>query len=491
MSDILSTIVEKRKADIQRLGFTFGYDIPEERQRPVHKLLTQKGVILEIKRASPSKGDISPDLDAAQTARSYAQAGAAAISCLTETNYFKGNLGDLMDVCNSIDHLEAEFGKTLPAILRKDFLLSPEEIEVSYRAGADAVLLIARILDTTTIVKMAQAAAIRGMTCLVEVRTDQDLNKLKAITQVVECNYIVCGVNSRDLATFKIDLLRPLLMFNKIQEIINGDTRIVFESGVTNCECAKAVGALGFTGLLLGEAAAKNPDIRQGLVEAFTNSNASMNSEFWKKYASEITQSKKSLAKICGLTNMEDALLAQELGATFLGFIFADAFPRSVTHEGILEKLHPELDKLCAKKIAVIVDLDSEEAKTAIKYVSLGILDAIQFHKIPYESVSDELLALPHFFATDSLEEYEKLVSKGEFRVLFDSKGITQGKGMAQLNSLTYELKWLAGGITPENAPTLIEQYHPELIDISGGIEDHGAPGIKNHTKLQKLMEEL
>ena len=143
------------------------------------------------------------------------------------------------------------------------------------------------------------------------------------------------------------------------------------------------------------------------------------------------------------------------------------------------------------KKIAVIVDLDSEEAKTAIKYVSLGILDAIQFHKIPYESVSNELLSLPHIFATDSLEEYEKLVSKGEFRVLFDSESITQGKDLAQLTSLTYELKWLAGGITPENAPSLIEQYHPELIDVSGGIEDTGAPGIKNHNKLQKLMEEL
>ena len=491
MSDILSTIVEKRKADIERLGFTFGYDIPEERQRPVHKLLTQKGVILEVKRASPSKGGISPDLDAVQTARSYAQAGAAAISCLTESNYFKGNLGDLMSVCTAIDNLQNEFGRPLPAVLRKDFLLSPEEIEVSYRAGADAVLLIARILDTQTIVKMAQAAAIRGMSCLVEVRTDQDLNKLKAITQVVECNYIVCGVNSRDLATFKIDLLRPLLMFNKIQEIMNEDTRIVFESGVTNCECAKAVGALGFTGLLLGEAAAKNPDIRKGLVEAFTNSKATENSEFWKNYASEITHSKKFLAKICGLTRAEDIFLAQKLGAKFLGFIFANAFPRSITHEGRIEKLLLEFDKIKTKKIAVIVDLDSEEAKTAIKYVSLGILDAIQFHKIPYESVSNELLSLPHIFATDSLEEYEKLVSKGEFRVLFDSESITQGKDLAKLTSLTYELKWLAGGITPENAPSLIEQYHPELIDVSGGIEDTGAPGIKNHNKLQKLMEEL
>ena len=156
-----------------------------------------------------------------------------------------------------------------------------------------------------------------------------------------------------------------------------------------------------------------------------------------------------------------------------------------------MEKLLPEFDKLNAYKVVVIVDPESEEAKTAIKYVSHGIFDAIQFHKIPYESVSKELLELPHFFATDSLEEYEKLVSKGELRVLFDSKNITQKKGQSALSGTTYEVKCLAGGITPENAPALIEQYHPELIDISGGIEDPQTPGIKNHDKLRKLMEEL
>ncbi|MCR4901033.1 MAG: bifunctional indole-3-glycerol phosphate synthase/phosphoribosylanthranilate isomerase, partial [Treponema sp.] len=108
MSDILTRIVEKRKQDIEQLDINFGFDIPKERQRPVHKFLTQKGVILEVKRASPSKGDISPDLDAGQTACSYAKVGAAAISCLTETNYFKGTLGDLMNVCSSIDKLECQ-----------------------------------------------------------------------------------------------------------------------------------------------------------------------------------------------------------------------------------------------------------------------------------------------------------------------------------------------------------------------------------------------
>ena len=491
MSDILTRIVEKRKQDIEELGINFGFDIPKERQRPVHKFLTQKGVILEVKRASPSKGDISPKLDAGQTACSYTKAGAAAISCLTETNYFKGTLDDLINVCSSIDKLESQKGTLLPAVLRKDFLLTAEEIEISYRAGADAVLLIARILDTNTIVQMAKDAAEHGMTSLVEVRTEQDLEKLRAVSLAVDNNYIVCGVNSRDLATFKIDLLRPVLMLQKIKNIMGDNARVVFESGVTNYECAASVGALGFTGLLLGEAAAKNPELREGLVKAFTTSTPTANCEFWKDFAIGLSQKKKTSAKICGLTRIEDALFAEKMGATFLGFIFADAFPRSLTREDRLEKLLPQLDRLNTKKITVIVDLESEEAKAAIKYVKHGIFDVVQFHKIPYEQVPQELLELPHFFATDSLEEYEKLVSKGEFRVLLDSKILTKTAGQPQSFKTIFEVKWLAGGITPENVQALIEQNHPELIDVSGGIENSETPGIKNHNKLQKLMEEL
>ena len=156
-----------------------------------------------------------------------------------------------------------------------------------------------------------------------------------------------------------------------------------------------------------------------------------------------------------------------------------------------MEKLLPQLDKLNTKKIAVIVDLQSEEAKIAINYVKHRIFDAVQFHKIPYEQVPQELLKLPHFFATDSLEEYEKLVSKGELRVLLDSKNITKDANHPQAFNTTYEVKWFAGGITPENTQALIEQNHPELIDVSGGIEDPEIIGIKNLNKLQKLMEEL
>ena len=502
--NILDTIIEKRRADISRLGFDFGISLPSRRERAMHPFLAQKGVILEVKRASPSKGDISPDLDSYETAFSYAESGARAISCLTETNYFKGTLADLMNVCRAADDFEAKTGKPSPAVLRKDFLLSADEVDVAYRAGADAVLLIARILEKGVLLDMARAVVACGMSALVEVRAEEDLEKLSFVFsqpdfagQAGVHGSFVFGVNSRDLANFKIDLLRPSMMTKKIREAVGGNARIVFESGVTNTECAASVGAMGFSGLLLGEAAAKNPDMRKSFVDSFMAAKETKNSQFWQEYAQGLTGNSKNTSpkvKICGLTRIEDALLAQNLGAFFTGFVFADAFPRSLTKDGRLEKLLPRFSKIKAKKVAVIVDTSSAEAKKAVQLVKEGVLDLIQFHKIPYENVSAELLELPHYFATNSLEEYEKLVSKGEMRVLLDLHGdedFSKIKGDARTSGFVYEAKWLAGGITPQNAAELVQKYQPELVDVSGGVEDKDKIGIKNEDKIKKLIEQM
>ena len=500
--NILDTIIEKRRADIAATGLAFGIKIPEKRQRAIHPFLAQKGVILEVKRASPSKGDISPDLDSYETAFSYAQSGARAISCLTETNYFKGTLADLMNVCRAVDDFEAKTGKAAPAVLRKDFLLSSDEVEVAYRAGADAVLLIARILEKEVLLDMARSVVDCGMSALVEVRAEEDLEKLSFVFSQPDFagqagihGSFVFGVNSRDLANFKIDLLRPSMMTEKIRQAVGSDARIVFESGVTNTECAAAVGAMGFSGLLLGEAAAKNPSIRAALVDSFMSAKTTENSHFWQNYAQKLTENSKNPSpkvKICGLTRLEDAILAQNLGAAFTGFIFADAFPRSLTKEGRLEKLLPVFSQIKAKKVAVIVDVTSSEAKKAIQLVKDGVLDLIQFHKVRYEDVSPELLELPHYFATNSLEEYEKLVSKGEMRVLLDLHGdgdFSKITGDARSSGFVYEAKWLAGGISPENVAELVQKFTPELVDVSGGVEDKDKTGIKNEDKVKELIK--
>ncbi len=215
--DILEKIITQKLADLKRFGAGLGAELPRSRRRKITPFLAQDGVILEVKRASPSKGDIAPALDAAATARAYALAGARAISCLTERHFFKGSLGDLMAVCGAVDALAGDLGEglgansnladlsaqtalnsnlaqnsaqiaaknparnaafTAPAVLRKDFLLNEQEIEVAHLAGADAVLLIARILDEKTLLKMATACAEMGLGVLFEVREKPDLEKL-------------------------------------------------------------------------------------------------------------------------------------------------------------------------------------------------------------------------------------------------------------------------------------------------------------------------
>ena len=107
----------------------------------------------------------------------------------------------------------------------------------------------------------------------------------------------------------------------------------------------------------------------------------------------------------------------------------------------------------------------------------------MQFHCIPYEKISPELLELPHYFAVKTASEYEELSSKGEMRVLLDSSA------QLQSNEKFTEARWLAGGITPENVASVIKDFAPELIDISSGVEEDGKIGIKSEEKLRKIFQ--
>lgn len=499
--NILLEIVEKRKADMAATGINFGFNIPEKRSRKVHPFLNEKGVILEVKRASPSKGDIAPDLNSYDTAKDYAKAGAKAISCLTETNYFKGTLEDLMKVCKAVDDYEAETGKTGPAVLRKDFLISPEEVEVAYNAGADAVLLISRILDVPTMTAMAKKCEELGITALVELRLEEDIEKLAQVIKQVDKKYIVSGVNSRDLSNFTIDLLTPCAMLTKIKKVLGQDERVVFESGIRTVQSAAFVGSLGFAGMLLGEAAAKNPEIRSGLVSAFTNGTNTKNADFWNKYAAEKDNVPK--VKICGLTNTEDAKLAAECGADFLGFIFWNKSPRAAEEKVVLE-VRKTLGENRPVLAGVIVDPQLPESKTAIKLVKDGVLDVLQLHTMKGALAflqDEENRKLPHYCAInisskEDVFQLDQLFDLGEPRVLVDaqSEGKIGGTGkqiseeLVALVQKKYKL-WIAGGISEENILQVNAVYKPELMDIASKIE--AEPGIKNKDKLKALFKAI
>ena len=494
--DILAKIVRMRREDIQRLGLNFGIEIPEKRQVGHTEFLGNAGAILEVKRASPSKGDIAPDLDPVGLATTYAEAHAQAVSVLTEGNFFKGSLRDLIAVANLMDSRRKQ-GLHACAVLRKDFLLFEDEIDIAYRCGADAVLLIARILDDAQLVKMAKRAQSFDMQAFVEVREIDDLRKLKLVTEALgeaAAKTVVAGVNSRDLATFHTDPLVPASIRSKLP------AKAVFESGIHSGADAAYARSLGFTGILVGEAVAKNPPLAKEVVGSFENGSENAKGKFWKNYAER--RASLPMVKICGITRVEDGLLAAELGADMLGFVFSttkrlttEEFVRSFSTKLRASNMSSPRRRGSPLLVGVITDPESVEGKTAIKLAREGILDAVQFHGVvPGAEYSD----LPHYCAArvgedSDFDKVAALRKSGEPRILLDAKveGIPGGTGKTIPENLLREKAgelplWLAGGINPENVAGLVSKFGPELVDVSSGVED--APGIKNADKLKALF---
>lgn len=504
---ILDEIVEKRKKDIKDRGWAFGFSIPERQTRKIVPFIRRKGVVLEIKRASPSKGNIAPDLDSVKQAGVYVDAGCSAISVLTEENYFKGSLKDLIEVSNAVGDK--------CAVLRKDFLIDEEEIEIAYRCGADAVLLIARILDDEKIVSMAKKCETLGITAFIELRLEDDLRKLSLVAEKIDRKFIVSGVNARDLSNFKIDLLTPCGVLDEIRTILGEDARVIFESGIRTVEAASFAGSLGFTGMLLGEAAARNPGEAKALVSNFVNGKINANTEFWLEYSKIIRQKllnddKSSLIKICGCTAEDEInhIISQKnKNLVFLGFIFYKKSPRNVDFSKV-ENAVSDLKKNSygsqITKVAVVVDTESEESQNAIRLVKEGKLDVLQLHGFDVPKMekfySDSSLRnLPHYFAVNITkeEDFEKidfLRKHGEPRFLIDSqvKDVVGGTGK-RINDdfikkvLEKNKLWLAGGLNPENKDDIIEKYSPELIDVVSGLEE--VPGKKSFCKIEKFLK--
>ena len=531
MADILERIVADRLKDLDSLGPSFGSAVPSCRNRPLVPFLKVPGAILEIKRASPSKGDIAPDLDPGKLAAAYAGAGARNISVLTERRYFKGSLDDLAAAAAARPDI---------AFLRKDFLLREEEIELSFRAGADAVLLIARILGVGPLCRMAALARSFGMTAFVEVREDEDYAKLEA---VAADGPVLSGVNARDLATFSIDPLIPAAA----RSHLSGTA--VYESGIDSAGAAAYARRLGFEGVLVGEAAAKDPERISAVVHGFLGAKEDAAGAFWRRIAERLEARgglrqnglnpraavaegrgeeagglspidlnsagpglplRRPLVKICGLARTADALKAAELGADLLGFVFAES-PREAD-ERLVREVRRSIDSSGSGKpirpllIGVITDLSSPRAVTALSLAREGVLDAIQWHG---ESSSEALSALDaaldgvagRYAAVrvghgKDLATVAQLHRSGEPRILVDARAenAAGGTGTAIPSDLAAPLAergilWLAGGMGVGTVGPALRAYRPELIDASSRLE--AEKGKKDHGLLAAYFKEI
>jgi indole-3-glycerol phosphate synthase len=197
-------------------------------------------LIAEIKRASPSKGLLCPNLDAASLARTYSQSGAAAISVLTETEHFLGSFADLEAVRSAIK---------LP-LLCKDFIMEPYQAYEARAHGADAVLLIAAILTQHELKNLSETAHSLSMTAVVEVHNRQELEKALQVSPKI------IGINNRNLVDFSIDIETTF----KLRPLIPTGVVVVSESGIHTHNHVLKLQEAGANAILVGEALVTSPD---------------------------------------------------------------------------------------------------------------------------------------------------------------------------------------------------------------------------------------
>jgi indole-3-glycerol phosphate synthase len=249
VQDRLSRIVAVKEREVAGLaGSVNRYREEAESASPPRpfgealRVSSEVRLLAEIKRRSPSAGAIREGADPVEIARAYADGGAAALSVLTDAEFFGGELAALARVRDAVQ---------LP-LLRKDFILAPVQVWESRAAGADAILLIVRILDDARLADLHALATELGMAVLVEIHDPRELERALRIGAAV------VGMNNRDLSTFRTDLSLSV----ELAPDVDPDVTLVAESGIRTADDVVRLGRAGVDAILVGESLMRQSDVR-------------------------------------------------------------------------------------------------------------------------------------------------------------------------------------------------------------------------------------
>jgi len=455
-------------------------------------------VLAEVKRASPSKGDIAPGIDAAKQGKLYADAGAAAISCLTEPTWFKGTLDDMLNIRQAIEEMGHD---RRPALLRKDFILDEYQIYEARYYGADTVLLIVAALEEDELVRLMECSRSLGMEPLVETANAEEMQT------ALQVGAKVIGINNRDLHTFSVDLNTTSRLLSDVTQAAN-DLIFIALSGISTREDVIHFEKAGVSGILVGES----------LMRASSPANK----------VKELKGEKITFAKVCGIKDVRTAIAAAEAGADMIGLVFAESrrklsietakeitdalakwrkaqgqsspfsdgkFPaneESMEGQCSFQTGAARLREAVSKRRPLVVGVFANNQAEMINEVAgAAPLDLIQLSGKEDPSIIHQL-AKPCLKAIHVDGQPEEIVkSIGQFAgknvlgVLLDTfdPNSLGGTGRTFDWSVAKEVQekialFVAGGLSPENVAAAVNIVEPLGVDVSSGVETEGTKDI-------------
>ena len=442
--------------------------LPSDTGFPFEAALRQQdfNFICEVKKASPSKGIIAEHFPYLDIAKEYEMAGAAAISVLTEPDFFKGDKKYLQEIASTVK---------IP-VLRKDFIIDEYQIYQAKVWGASAILLICACLDVPTLTKFRELADSLGLSSLVEAHDE------KEVQMAIDCGARIIGVNNRNLKDFTVDVQNSVRLRNLVQD----DVIFVSESGLETPEDIQVLRDNNIGVALMGETFMRSPNKVEKLAYLYGPT----------YYTPKV--------KMCGISKVETIPAVVEAKPDYMGLVFAPS-KRQVTVDQakiLIEELHKQCinhyDTKVVKTVGVFVN---ETLDNLVRIADTANLDAVQLHGDEDETFIQSLKERTNVEVWKAIQirtaaDTEKWIDSSADMLLFDAYHKDERGGTGEVfdwSSLdAFERPFmLAGGIDSTNVARAIRTVRPYGIDISSGIETNGVKDDKKITAFTKIVKSI
>ena len=449
--------------------------LPSDTGFPFEAALRQQdfNFICEVKKASPSKGIIAEHFPYLEIAKEYEVAGAAAISVLTEPDFFKGDKKYLQEIASTVK---------IP-VLRKDFIIDEYQIYQAKVWGASAILLICACLDVPTLTKFRELADSLGLSSLVEAHDENE------VQMAIDCGARIIGVNNRNLKDFTVDVQNSVRLRNLVQD----DVIFVSESGLETPEDIQVLRDNNIGVALMGETFMRSPNKVEKLAYLYGPT----------YYTPKV--------KMCGISKVETIPAVVEAKPDYMGLVFAPS-KRQVTvdqakilveelHRGYAKKYGSDTEHDKNDTIKTVGVFVNETVDNLVTIANEANLDAVQLHGDEDEAFIQSLKERTNVEVWKAIQirsaaDTEKWIDSSADMLLFDAYHKDERGGTGEVfdwSSLdAFERPFmLAGGIDSTNVARAIRTVRPYGIDISSGIETNGVKDDEKITAFTKIVKSI